>query len=63
MFSLDRFYYILHDNLISRLPNGESMWCYPFGTYNGHHVINVLTHQTQIFSVIFMIKNHIMTLV
>ena len=41
MFSLDRFYYILHDNLISRLPNGESMWCYPFGTYNGHHVINV----------------------
>jgi hypothetical protein len=39
MFSLDRFYYILHNNLISKLPDGESVWCYPFGTYDGHEVI------------------------
>jgi len=42
MFSLDRFYFILHDNLISHLPNGESMWFYPFGTYDGHQFIDVL---------------------
>jgi hypothetical protein len=40
MFSLDRFYYILHDNLISKLPDGESIWCYPFGTYDGFHKID-----------------------
>ena len=33
MFSLDRFYNILHDNLISQFPNGQSFHFYPFGTY------------------------------
>jgi hypothetical protein len=33
MFSLDRFYNILHDNLISKLLNGKSTYFYPFGTY------------------------------
>ena len=33
MFSLDRFYNILHDNLISPLKHGRSMYFYPFGTY------------------------------
>jgi hypothetical protein len=41
MFALDRFYNVLHDNLISKLPNGESVWCYPFGTYDGHESITV----------------------
>ena len=48
MFSLDRFYYILHNNLISKLPDGESVWCYPFGTYDGHESIMVPNpHQTK----------------
>ena len=34
MFSLDRFYNILHDNLISQFTNGRSVYFYPFGTYN-----------------------------
>jgi hypothetical protein len=33
MFSLDRFYNILHNNLISRFNNGRSIYFYPFGTY------------------------------
>jgi hypothetical protein len=33
MFSLDRFYNILHSNLISRFNNGRSIYFYPFGTY------------------------------
>jgi len=33
MFSLDRFYNILHNNLISRFNNGRSVYFYPFGTY------------------------------
>jgi hypothetical protein len=33
MFSLDRFYNILHNNLISRFRNGRSVYFYPFGTY------------------------------
>ena len=33
MFSLDRFYNILHDNLISQFTNGRSVYFYPFGTY------------------------------
>lgn len=33
MFSLDKFYNILHDNLISQLNNGKSIYFYPFGTY------------------------------
>jgi len=39
MFSLDKFYHILHDNLISHLPHSESFWCYPFGTYDGYESI------------------------
>lgn len=34
MFSLDRFYNILHNNLVSKLTNGKSVYFYPFGTYN-----------------------------
>ena len=33
MFSLDRFYNILHSNLISQFRNGRSVYFYPFGTY------------------------------
>jgi hypothetical protein len=33
MFSLDRFYNILHSNLISQFRNGRSIYFYPFGTY------------------------------
>jgi hypothetical protein len=33
MFSLDRFYHILHDNLVSQFNNAHSRFCYPFGTY------------------------------
>ena len=33
MFSLDRFYNILHNNLISKFTNGRSISFYPFGTY------------------------------
>lgn len=34
MFSLDRFYNILHNNLISAFPNGRSVYHFPFGTYD-----------------------------
>jgi len=34
MFSLDRFYHILHDNLVSKIQNGKSVYYYPFGTYD-----------------------------
>jgi len=34
MFSLDRFYNILHNNLINQFENGRSVYFYPFGTYN-----------------------------
>jgi hypothetical protein len=33
MFSLDRFYNILHNNLIAPFRNGRSVHFYPFGTY------------------------------
>jgi hypothetical protein len=33
MFSLDRFYKIIHNNLISPLKHGRSIYFYPFGTY------------------------------
>lgn len=33
MFSLDRFYNILHNNLIAPFQNGRSVHFYPFGTY------------------------------
>ena len=34
MFSLDKFYNILHSNLISDFTNGRSIYFYPFGTYD-----------------------------
>jgi hypothetical protein len=40
MFSLDRFYNILHDNLISKLPNGKSSYFHPFGTYDQSLVLS-----------------------
>jgi hypothetical protein len=40
MFSLDRFYNILHNNLISPLPGGRSVYFHPFGTYNNQCVLN-----------------------
>lgn len=33
MFSLDKFYNILHNNLINQFDNGRSVYFYPFGTY------------------------------
>lgn len=38
MFSLDRFYHILHDNLISKFKNGKSFFHYPFGSTDPHSV-------------------------
>ena len=48
MFSLDRFYNILHSNLISKLPNAQSIYFYPFGTYDHHITLNesFLYHST-----------------
>jgi hypothetical protein len=40
MFSLDRFYHVLHNNLIASFLNGRSVYFYPFGTYQN---INILT--------------------
>ena len=34
MFSLSSFYSIVHNNLISKLPNGNSVYWSPFGTYD-----------------------------
>jgi hypothetical protein len=41
MFSLDRFYHVLHDNLISQFKNGKSFYFYPFGTVeNFSHIFD-----------------------
>ena len=40
MFSLDRFYNILHDNLVSKFTNGKSVYFYPFGTYQQQNFLN-----------------------
>jgi len=34
MFSLDKFYQILHDNLLSQFVNNDTMYFHPFGTYD-----------------------------
>ena len=34
MFSLDKFYQILHDNLISKYKNSHTFYFTPFGTYD-----------------------------
>ena len=34
MFSLDKFYNTIHNNLISQFTNGRSVTFFPFGTYN-----------------------------
>ncbi len=39
MFSLDRFYNILHNNLISCFTNGRSIYHYPFGTYQHQSIL------------------------
>jgi hypothetical protein len=39
MFSLDRFYNILHNRLISQFDNGRSVYFYPFGTYQQTHIL------------------------
>jgi len=39
MFSLDRFYNILHNNLISKCANGKSIYFFPFGTYEDKVVL------------------------
>jgi hypothetical protein len=39
MFSLDRFYSILHDNLVSQFTNGRSVYYYPFGTYQQRNIL------------------------
>ena len=40
MFSLDRFYNILHNNLINQFDNGRSVYFYPFGTYEQRNFLN-----------------------
>jgi hypothetical protein len=39
MFSLDRFYNILHNNLIKPFDHGTSLYHYPFGTYTNQFVL------------------------
>ena len=39
MFSLEQFYSILHDNLISKFVNSETLYFYPFGTYDNYSAI------------------------
>ena len=40
MFSLDRFYNILHNNLIMPFKNGRSVYFYPFGTYQNTNFLS-----------------------
>jgi hypothetical protein len=40
MFSLDRFYNILHNNLIAQFTNGRSVHFYPFGTYQHTNILD-----------------------
>jgi hypothetical protein len=40
MFSLNKFYDILHNNLVSEFVNGRSYYFYPFGTYDNFKVLN-----------------------
>ena len=40
MFSLDKFYNIVHNNLISKMLNGRSVYFYPFGTYNQRCILS-----------------------
>ena len=47
MFSLDRFYNILHNNLIAPVPFGQSFYFYPFGTYT--HLIDIKSNYKTIF--------------
>jgi len=47
MFSLDRFYYTLHNNLISQFINGKSIYFYPFGTLQHIDIINNKTAVNQ----------------
>ena len=55
MFSLDKFYNILHNNLISSFQNGRSVYFYPFGTYQN---INVLTDKVDISCYPYGLEKH-----
>ena len=44
MFSLDRFYNIIHNNLVNPLPNARSIYFYPFGTYRDRIIVNKNFH-------------------
>ena len=44
MFSLDRFYNIIHNNLVDPLPNARSIYFYPFGTYRDTIIVNKNFH-------------------
>lgn len=46
MFSLDRFYNIIHNNLVSYFPDSESNYFYPFGTYENCVWLNELVDST-----------------
>ena len=39
MFSLDKFYNIIHNNLVSHFKNGRTIYCYPFGTYQHFNIL------------------------
>lgn len=47
MFSLDRLYNILHNNLISQFHNGRSVSFYPFGTYQQ---VSILDQKVDLFN-------------
>ena len=39
MFTLEKFYNILHDNLMSKFVNSQTLYFYPFGTYDNYYLI------------------------
>jgi len=39
MFSLEKIYFILHNNLVSKIPNGKTIYFYPFGTYLHQNIL------------------------
>jgi hypothetical protein len=51
MFSLDKFYNILHDNLIAQVPTGQSCYFYPFGKYD--HLITLDYNSVQMLESLF----------
>ena len=39
MFSLEKIYFVLHNNLVSKVSNGKTIYFYPFGTYDYRNML------------------------